>query len=89
MTFCVVPTTTFFVSTFTLGTSPPCVVTVGVRNRYDETLATDYTITVQKAGAVTVRLLDGSANTVMQKLGAIPAVDRCSVLSDTPPAVRA
>ena len=47
------------------GTAETETVTVGVRNRYDETLATDYTITVQKAGAVTVRLSLEPADAVL------------------------
>lgn len=47
------------------GTAETESVTVGVRNRYDETLATDYTITVQKAGAVTVRLSLEPADAVL------------------------
>ena len=47
------------------GTAETETVTVGVRNRYDETLATDYTITVQKAGAVTVRFSLEPADAVL------------------------
>jgi ABC-2 type transport system ATP-binding protein len=43
----------------------------------------------EHAGAVTLRLLDGSAALIAQKLNHIPAIDRCVVLADSPPAVRA
>ena len=43
----------------------------------------------QHAGAVTVRLLNGTSAAVMQKLEHLPQVDRCTVVSDSPVAVRA
>jgi ABC-2 type transport system ATP-binding protein len=43
----------------------------------------------QHAGAVTVRLLNGSAASVMQKVESLPQVDRCTTVSDSPVAVRA
>jgi len=43
----------------------------------------------EHAGAVTVRLLDGSAAAVMQKLNQLPAVGKCAVLSESPVTVRA
>jgi ABC-2 type transport system ATP-binding protein len=42
-----------------------------------------------QAGAVTVRLREGSAASVMQKLNQIPTVAKCSVLSESPVTVRA
>ena len=47
------------------GTAETETVTVGVRNRYAETRKTDYTITVQKAGAVTVRFSLEPADAVL------------------------
>jgi ABC-2 type transport system ATP-binding protein len=43
----------------------------------------------ENAGAVTLRLLDGSSALVTQKLSQIAAVGRCVVLSDSPLTVRA
>lgn len=43
----------------------------------------------EHAGAVTVRLLDGSATTVMQKLNQLPTVGKCVVLAESPVTVRA
>jgi ABC-2 type transport system ATP-binding protein len=43
----------------------------------------------EHAGAVTVRLLDGSSAAVMQKLNLLPAVGKCAVLSESPVTVRA
>ena len=43
----------------------------------------------EHAGAVTVRLLDGSSAQVMHKLNQLPAVGKCTVLSETPVTVRA
>jgi ABC-2 type transport system ATP-binding protein len=41
------------------------------------------------AGAVTLRLLDGSSEAVRQKLNQIPAVARCNVVTESPVTVRA
>jgi ABC-2 type transport system ATP-binding protein len=41
------------------------------------------------AGAVTLRLADGSASQVRQKLEQIPALAKCTVLSETPLSLRA
>ena len=43
----------------------------------------------QNAGAVTMRLLDGDAESVRQKLARIPVVEKSVVLSDSPLALRA
>jgi ABC-2 type transport system ATP-binding protein len=43
----------------------------------------------EHAGAVTVQLLDGSASLVKEKLGDLPDVGRCVVLSESPVTVRA
>jgi gliding motility-associated transport system ATP-binding protein len=43
----------------------------------------------EHAGAVTVRLLDGSAAAVMQMLNQLSMVGKCAVLSESPVAVRA
>ena len=43
----------------------------------------------QHAGAVTVRLLNGSASSVIQKLESLPQVERCATVVDSPVAVRA
>lgn len=43
----------------------------------------------EHAGAVTVRLLDGSSAAVMEKLKQLPAVGKCTVLSESPVTVRA
>jgi gliding motility-associated transport system ATP-binding protein len=43
----------------------------------------------EHAGAVTVRLLDGSPASVTQKLNQIPSVGRCVVLEESPVTVRA
>lgn len=43
----------------------------------------------EHAGAVTVRLLDGDPALVTQKLNHLPMVERCVVLADSPPTVRA
>jgi ABC-2 type transport system ATP-binding protein len=43
----------------------------------------------EHAGAVTVRLLDGSSAEVMQRLKQLPAVGKCAVLSESPVTVRA
>ena len=43
----------------------------------------------EHAGAVTLRIADGSAAQVRQKLEQIPAVAKCAVLSETPVALRA
>lgn len=43
----------------------------------------------EHAGAVTVRLLDGSAAAVVHKLNQLPAVGKCTVLSEAPVTVRA
>ena len=47
------------------GTAETETVTVGVRNRYAESLTTDYTITVQKAAAATVRFRLEPADAVL------------------------
>jgi ABC-2 type transport system ATP-binding protein len=41
------------------------------------------------AGAVTVRLFDGTAASVAQKVGELPNVDRCVVLTESPVTVQA
>ncbi len=41
------------------------------------------------AGAVTVRLLDGNSASVAQKLGQLPNVEKCVVLTESPLTVRA
>lgn len=43
----------------------------------------------EHAGAVTVRLLDGSSADVVQKLQELPAVGKCAVLAESPVTVRA
>ena len=43
----------------------------------------------EHAGAVTVRLLDGSSGEVVRKLNQIPAIEKCAVLSESPVTVRA
>jgi ABC-2 type transport system ATP-binding protein len=43
----------------------------------------------EHAGAVTIRLLDGVAAEVVQKLNQLPAVGKCAVLSESPVRVRA
>ena len=43
----------------------------------------------ENAGAVTVRLLDGTAASVMEKLNQITAVERCIALAESPVTVRA
>ena len=43
----------------------------------------------EHAGAVTVRLLDGSASLVTERLSQVPAVGRCVVLAESPVTVRA
>lgn len=43
----------------------------------------------EHAGAVTVRLLDGSSESIVQKLNQIAAVGKCVVLRDSPVTVRA
>jgi len=43
----------------------------------------------QHAGAVTLRLLDGDGSLVRQKIDQIPAVEKTTVLSDSPFAIRA
>jgi ABC-2 type transport system ATP-binding protein len=43
----------------------------------------------EHAGAVTVRLLDGSSAAVTQKLNQLPAVGKCVVLAESPVTVRA
>jgi gliding motility-associated transport system ATP-binding protein len=43
----------------------------------------------EHAGAVTLRLADGSASQVRQKLEQIPALAKCTVLSETPLSLRA
>src|SRR5437762_566364 len=43
----------------------------------------------EHAGAVTVRLLDGSSAAVTQKLNQLPAVGKCIVLAESPVTVRA
>jgi ABC-2 type transport system ATP-binding protein len=43
----------------------------------------------EHAGAVTVRLLDGSSSAVMQKLNQLPAVGKCIVLAESPITIRA
>jgi len=43
----------------------------------------------EHAGAVTVRLLDGSSAQVMQRLKQLPTVGKCAVLSESPVTVRA
>src|SRR3984893_13034155 len=43
----------------------------------------------EHAGAVTLRLLDGSAAAVVQKLNQLPTVTKCAVLSESPVTVRA
>lgn len=43
----------------------------------------------EHSGAVTIRLLDGSSAAVMHKLNQLPAVGKCSVLSEAPVTVRA
>ena len=43
----------------------------------------------EHAGAVTVRLLDGSSSAVMQKLNELPPVGKCVVVSESPVTVRA
>ncbi|HWM24310.1 MAG TPA: ATP-binding cassette domain-containing protein [Chthoniobacterales bacterium] len=43
----------------------------------------------EHAGAVTVRLLDGSSAAVTHKLDQLPAVGKCTVLSEAPVTVRA
>jgi len=43
----------------------------------------------EHAGAVTVRLLDGSSAAVLEKLKQLPAVGKCTVLSESPVTVRA
>lgn len=43
----------------------------------------------EHAGAVTVRLLDGSSAAVIHKLNQLPAVGKCAVLSESPVTVRA
>jgi ABC-2 type transport system ATP-binding protein len=43
----------------------------------------------ENAGAVTLRLVDGNAAHVLQKLNSIPAVSRCAVLAESPVTVRA
>jgi ABC-2 type transport system ATP-binding protein len=43
----------------------------------------------EHAGAVTVRLLDGSSAEVMQRLNQLPMVGKCTVLSESPVTVRA
>src|SRR5437867_386884 len=41
------------------------------------------------AGAVTVRLLDGSSAAVLEKLNQLPTVEKCALLSESPVSVRA
>jgi ABC-2 type transport system ATP-binding protein len=43
----------------------------------------------EHAGAVTVRLLDGSSAAIMEKLKQLPTVGKCMVLSESPVTVRA
>jgi ABC-2 type transport system ATP-binding protein len=43
----------------------------------------------ERAGAVTVRLLDGSSSAVMQKLNELAPVGKCVVVSESPVTVRA
>jgi ABC-2 type transport system ATP-binding protein len=43
----------------------------------------------EHAGAVTVRLRDGSSDAVMQRLKELPTVGKCAVLSESPVTVRA
>ena len=43
----------------------------------------------EHAGAVTVRLLDGNPDAVMEKLKQLPTVGKCTVLSASPLTVRA
>jgi hypothetical protein len=43
----------------------------------------------ERAGAVTVRLLEGRSALVMEKLNQLPTVGKCSVLSESPVTVRA
>ena len=43
----------------------------------------------EHAGAVTVRLLDGTAASVLQRLNQLPMVGKCTVLTESPVAVRA
>lgn len=43
----------------------------------------------EHAGAVTVRLLEGSSSAVMQRLNQLPTVGKCAVLSESPVTVRA
>jgi ABC-2 type transport system ATP-binding protein len=43
----------------------------------------------ENAGAVTLRLVDGTSASVREKISQIPAVDRCAVLSESPVTIRA
>jgi ABC-2 type transport system ATP-binding protein len=43
----------------------------------------------ENAGAVTLRLVDGNAAHVLQKLNSIPSVSRCAVLAESPATIRA